>query len=179
MGVLNEEVGAVARGNDRVVDRDTHELPALSAYRIATPDEPNRAADLAAAFPLLIAALPDFALFPVPPVPAARHGAPNRSERPIGMESSVAAPPDRLVVKLSTVAPLSEHAAVPKSAELASYPLPLRRARAMRPLAQPSANGNANATPLKAVFRRLNAADTPREDRGDPVPGLQSVFDLL
>jgi hypothetical protein len=167
----------MARDNDSDVDRAMAELPALSKLdHIATAAEPNRAVNQMAAFSLLIAALPDFDLSAVPPAPVARQAASDKSERPITTESSAAATP----VKLSTLAPLSKNAAaVLKSTGPESLPFSLGREPLKRPLAQPTANGRADATSLMAVFRRLSAAGPLREDRPDPEPGLQSLFDLL
>jgi hypothetical protein len=133
----------------------------------------------AAAFPLLIAALPEVIQFPMPHPPAVEDTAPAKPLTPapkskealpsLGMRASEMSPAPRQIETLEVLSP-------------AAISLPVSQASVVRkpkPHTAAPPQGNNGPTPLAAMFHILQAGSPPRQERTAPQSKLQNMFRRL
>jgi hypothetical protein len=192
----------VARDSNSDVNRAMAALAVASMpYRsfadVSPPPVSGRAVQLAADFPLLLAALPEVVLFSIPNPPAAPPVSHDRPERlPLAFEGTTteaagvatiapAAAPDGCDRQSRDFLVASQQAAS-LAGQTVSLPIDpqVRRAAApavpkQRPVTMPLVTIHAERTPLGAVFRTLRAAGPDLEQRHESQSQLQNMFDLL
>jgi hypothetical protein len=171
-------------------------MPYRNFVDVSPPPSSGRTVQLAVDFPLLLAALPEIALFPIPHPPAAPlvpHDRPGNPPLAFELATTEAAGVATIVPaetpdghRQSCDLPTTSQQAASLAGQTGSFPIDLQvrrdpalRAPKQRPALVSLVTIHAERTPLGAVFRTLRAAGPDIEKRHESQSQLQNMFDLL
>jgi hypothetical protein len=149
--------------------------PAINRIAAAKPlDEAGRAA----AFPLLVAALPEVTQFPMPDPPPAEVTAPAKPLAPV--PRSHEAPPT-FGTSAPEMSPITKQTDTLELPSRAAFNVPVSQASVIRKPKQHTVSPPANSgqTPLAAMFHILQAASPPLQERTALQSELRNMFGRL